>query len=297
MNGAPLCSIVIPNRDYGRFLSRLFLSLLRQTTGLSEMEILLVDDVSRDNSLSVAETWRRRMPAGRFEVVRTGGLGLPGAVRDVGFRRARGKYFLPLDADDHLDPRYLERCLEALEGPAAPDLVFTGSVRSRGGLSRILRLPAYDPDGLRRRNVLGPTAVMGRWVWERCGGYRRNTAYEDWDLWVHAALRGHSFQLVDAPLYYQEEHPANRFLETRKQDGKAKAMIVVNNQGFFAPGVVRWALGLLRGEPWARWYETGVIPEETEVRGLLEAYVKDAVETKRLKASILADAHMRLLVA
>lgn len=297
MSGAPLCSIVIPNRDYGRFLPRLFLSLLRQTTGLSEMEIILVDDDSRDQSLTVAELWRKRLACVHFDVVRAAGLGRPGAVRDVGLRRARGKYFLPLDADDHLDPRYLERCLEALEGPTAPDLVCTDYVRSSAGVSRIVRLPEPEPDLLRRQNILGPTAMMGRWVWERCGGYRRNTAYEEWDLWLHAALRGHAFARVAAPLYFQEEHPANRFRETRKQDGKAKAMLVVNNQAYFDPGVVRWALGLLRSEPWAPWFETGLIPREDEVRALFDAYIKDAVETKRLKASILADAHMRLLVA
>ncbi len=297
MSGAPLCSIVIPNKDYGRFLPRLFLSLMRQTTGLAEMEILLVDDDSQDHSQSVAETWRKRLPCSRFDLVRTDGLGRPGAVRDVGFRRAQGKYFLPLDADDHLDPRYLERCLEALEGPAAPDVACTDFVRTGGGVSRINRLPDFDVDELRRQNILGPTAMMGRWVWERCGGYRRNTVYEEWDLWVHASLRGHTCVHIASPLYFQEEHPANRFRETRKQDGKAKAMLVVNNQAFFDPGVVRWALGLLRREPWAPWFETGLIPREDEVRSLFDQYIRDEVETKRIKASLLADAHMRLLVA
>ena len=61
--------------------------------------------------------------------------------------------------------------------------------------------------------------------------------------------------------------------------------------------MVRWSLGLLRNERWAPWFEAGLIPREDEVRSLFEQYIQGEVETKRLKTSLLTDAHMRLLVA
>lgn len=291
----PLLSVIIPNHNYGRFLPRVFHSLKAQTLGLADTEIVFVDDGSTDNSLAMAEFWSRNLACRRFEVIAQERMGKPGAVRNIGFMEAQGRYLFALDPDDQLKPLFLESCLLALEGRPDVDLVYTDYYQVQGEAGNVVRLPAFDPDLLRTQNILIPP-VMRREVWEQCEGWRTNTAYEDWDFWVQACLAGFGFMRLQTPLYLYERHGGGYSEQARKQDALSKAMIVLNNQAFFDPAVGRWASGRLRGEPWALPFHTGIIPRPQDVRTFLDIFVT-ASRNRRESLNLAASPHLRVLAA
>ncbi|WP_147819570.1 glycosyltransferase family 2 protein [Salidesulfovibrio onnuriiensis] len=265
----PRLSIVIPNHNYGRFFSRLALSLQNQTLGLDVCEIILVDDGSTDDSLDLLHHFEA-LPCLRFQALAEAHDGHPGTVRNKGLATAQGRYLVCLDPDDLPAPGWLAACIAALEADKDAGLAYTHFTLVEKDGPREVRLPEYDPALLRNQNIVAPTALMRREVFEASDGYRANTAYEDWDFWIQAASNGFGLRRVDALLYAHMVHGDNFSFSAREEDGAAKAAIVLNNPGFFPAGVRHWAGAVLAGEAWAWPFPRGIIPTLQDVEKLLK---------------------------
>jgi glycosyltransferase involved in cell wall biosynthesis len=92
-------SVVIPCYNAEAFLAETLRSALEQTR--APHEVIVVDDGSRDASVSIAESF-----AG-VRVVRQANAGVAPA-RNRGIREAKGEFVVLLDSDDRLLPRALE---------------------------------------------------------------------------------------------------------------------------------------------------------------------------------------------
>jgi glycosyltransferase involved in cell wall biosynthesis len=110
-------SVVIPVRNGARYLGEAIESVLSQ--GISEIDVIVVDNGSTDGSRAVAESFGAR--------VRLIDEPQPGAAhaRNSGARLATGEYLAFLDADDLWAPGKLDRQLKELEARQNLDMVFT----------------------------------------------------------------------------------------------------------------------------------------------------------------------------
>ena len=264
----PILSVVIPNHDYGRFSDRLFGSLAAQTMGLNDVEILFVDDASSDDSVDRAEQWAGRLDCERFFVKRLERVGKPGPVRNHGLAMARGRYLFCLDPDDALRPDFMARCIETLESRPEITGVYPDYFEHTPEACRAARLPEFNQGLLRVQNILPPTAVYRREVWDAGVRYRDNTDYEDWDYWVQCVAIGARFLHIPEPLYDYHFHDRNFSYRARLNDGPAKAAVVRNNPGFFHPEVAQWAEDLHRGRLHSQPFTRGHIPSPSDIRAL-----------------------------
>jgi hypothetical protein len=99
-----LVSIVINNHNYARFLGQAIDSALAQTH--AELEVIVCDDASTDDSWTVMQGYGTRITALRNET--NGGQA---AAMNAGFAASRGEFVLFLDSDDLLDPTAVATCL------------------------------------------------------------------------------------------------------------------------------------------------------------------------------------------
>jgi glycosyltransferase involved in cell wall biosynthesis len=106
----PLCSIVIPAYNAGIWIERTLQSAAQQN--YPNLEILVIDDGSKDNTRMLAEA----MAAvdDRFRVISIPNGGVANA-RNVGIREACGKYVAFLDADDLWHPDKIRLQVEAMQ--------------------------------------------------------------------------------------------------------------------------------------------------------------------------------------
>lgn len=120
MTSAPDVSIVVIVYNDADRLPRAVDSLLAQT--LDNIEVLIVDDASTDDSFSVAEGLAAQRPD-KIRAIRlpenSGGCSRP---RNVGIDEARGTYVMFLDSDDTLDRHACKNMLATAEETGA-DLV------------------------------------------------------------------------------------------------------------------------------------------------------------------------------
>ena len=132
-------SVFISSYNYGRFLACAIDSVLAQT--LQPIEIVVADDGSTDNTLEVVAGYGDRVT---FESFNRAGII---AVRNSMLRNKKGSWVLNLDADDWIEPQFLERAAALIVGTGCPDnLAFVYADRvDFGAYSRHLVSPAFDP--------------------------------------------------------------------------------------------------------------------------------------------------------
>ncbi len=194
----PRVSVVIPCYNLAEYLPDAVTSILAQTMG--DWEIVIVNDASPDDTAKVASALAAR--DSRIRVVTNDeNLYLAGAL-NAGIAAATGRYILPLDADNMIEPWTLEILADALEADRDVDIAY-GACRFvlRDGKTHDTSI---SPDGvsgwptdfsfghqMTLRNQVPSSSMYRREVWERSGGYRRRCrTAEDAEYWTRAASLG-----------------------------------------------------------------------------------------------------------
>jgi hypothetical protein len=195
-------------------------------------------------------------------------------LTNYGLSRAVGKYLLSFDPDDELMPEFLETCVDSLESDPRISVVYSDYIETTPEKSFARVLPDFKPMQLRTQNTVTPCAIYRRELWEAGIRYRENTAYEDWDYWVQCLFAGGKFKHIARPLYVHHIHESNFSRQAEKDDGAAKAYIVLNNPGFFNPAVVKWAEDYFRGRAHAPSFQRGMIPSSGDLMKLSDMIIK-----------------------
>lgn len=210
----PLVSVVIPCYNYGEFVREAVESCLAQT--YPNLEVVLVEGGSTDGRTPAVV---RSIRHPRVRTVYRWPRRKVGDNRNFGLGLARGEYVCCLDADDRLDPRYIEKALFLIKH-FGYDLV-GACVRIFGddtGLRRFLRRPELA-DFLVTNQMPTP-GVHRRALWEASGGFydfdgAEGYVYEDWNYWVRlAAMGARVFNITWEPLILYRDHGRERI--TRK---------------------------------------------------------------------------------
>jgi len=122
-------SVVVPCYNEQATLSNCIESLLEIQDARLELEIIIVDDGSRDDSVAIAQTLSDEH--GEVRLVRQDENMGKGAALRTGFAQARGDYVAVQDADLEYEPQDLKRLLEPLRSGVA-DVVFGSRFLSHG---------------------------------------------------------------------------------------------------------------------------------------------------------------------
>jgi glycosyltransferase involved in cell wall biosynthesis len=106
----PKISVIIPFYNEEDVLEKAVLSALNQS--YSNIEIILINDGSTDNSKKIAEKICKKQYNCNLISIKNSG---PGIARNIGINRATGKYICFLDADDLLSYNSLEILLNNIK--------------------------------------------------------------------------------------------------------------------------------------------------------------------------------------
>lgn len=122
----PKVSIVVPVYNTEKYLERCLDSIRKQT--LREIEIILVDDGSKEPCAALCDALAKTDPRIRVVHKKNGGLGF---ARNTGMEAATGEYIGFVDSDDHIEPTMYEALYDAAKRNGA-DLAISG-IRFVGG--------------------------------------------------------------------------------------------------------------------------------------------------------------------
>ena len=104
-----MISVIVPVYNVEKYLEECIESIINQTH--SDIEIILVDDGSKDNSGALCDEYASK--DSRIRVIHKENGGLSDA-RNCGMRAAKGEIISFVDSDDYLSPFFLEIMYEAM---------------------------------------------------------------------------------------------------------------------------------------------------------------------------------------
>lgn len=116
----PKVTVTVPVYNTSRYLQKCLDSLAAQT--LKEIEVILVDDGSTDNSGEICDQYARQYS--NFKVIHKSNGGLSTA-RQAGLEAATGEYIIVCDSDDWVEPDMYERLYRAAKESGA-DIAMCG---------------------------------------------------------------------------------------------------------------------------------------------------------------------------
>jgi glycosyltransferase involved in cell wall biosynthesis len=147
MIDTPSVSIVINNYNYGRFLSDAIESALTQT--VHDVEVIVVDDGSTDNSAEVIATYGNRIQS----VIKANGG--QGSAYNAGFKLAQGQIVYFLDSDDTLDRDAFEAIIDLFQDPDVVKVQWPLRVVDKNGRWHgQLSTKQHPPDGDLRSRII-----------------------------------------------------------------------------------------------------------------------------------------------
>lgn len=231
----PTVSVVVPVKDRAEELDRCLWSLQHLRYPEHKLEVIVVDDGSRDGSASVA---RSRGAT----VVPSGGAGVgPAASRNRGAQSARGDILAFVDSDCTVDETWIEELVGAFEDPA---------VAAVGGRVDGMR----DASALDRYEAAMSSLFLGER--ERCGGEGNDTFYlpscnllvrknafldaggfregqhvgEDVDLTWRLRDRGWKIQYTPrGRVFHEHRNRLKTFLKRRFEYGTSEAILQIRH--------------------------------------------------------------------
>lgn len=142
-----LLSIAVPCYNSENYMENCIQSLLK---GGDEIEILIVNDGSKDRTAEIADEYEKKYP-GIVRAIHQENKGHGGAV-NAGLENATGLYFKVVDSDDWLNEEALKKVMQVLEevtrGPETLDALICNYVYEKEGAKRkrVMRYQSVFPE-------------------------------------------------------------------------------------------------------------------------------------------------------
>lgn len=204
----PKVSIIIPCYNQGKYVAEAINSALRQT--FKDIEIVCVNDGSTDNSVEIIKSFENKYKNFIFlnnEENR-------GVIysRNFAIKNCNGTYILPLDADDIIEPTYVEKAVKILDNNPNIGIVYC-KAKIFGNYDKYWNLKPFNKSDILYENCIFCSALFRKSDFIKIGGYNNNMKYscEDYDLWLSFIEQGlEVFQINEILFSYRQYDETSR---------------------------------------------------------------------------------------
>lgn len=184
-------SIIVPVYNAENTIKKAIDSVLNQDFPQKNLEIIVVNDGSTDNTLRVLKTYGKK--------IRIINQNNQGAVRaaNKGFKKAKGSYLIKLDSDDWFELNILKEMANILDKKTRIDFVYcdyyektiNGRVKTITTGDNIFKTPA------------GGTMFRKDKLKEE-GFYREDIRFPEYDLLIKTQKKWNGFHIAKSLFYY-----------------------------------------------------------------------------------------------
>lgn len=191
-------SIIISCHNKQDYISRAIDSALNQT--YPNIEIIVINNASSDNSykiineytntnqniIFISENWY--MPESKS--------------KNTAIAAASGEYIFPLNAEDTIEPEFIEQAIKLFEKKQNIDFIYT-NVRNIKNNKKIKNI---SPDKILFENYIKGSAIFKKSDFEKSGCYKEwlKEDFENWDLYLSFTEKGLKSFKINEYLYNKQ---------------------------------------------------------------------------------------------
>lgn len=147
MKKLPKVSVIVPIYNVAKYLDRSIKSILNQT--LNDIEIILIDDGSTDESLSICNNYKKKDSRIKVYSKKNGGVS---SARNLGIKKAKGTYLAFVDPDDWIENEMYESLYFLSEKKETDITICDYMVEQRGEKSK--KKINYEKDTFDRSDIM-----------------------------------------------------------------------------------------------------------------------------------------------
>lgn len=206
-------SIILPSYNGEVYLKDSINSILNQS--YSNWELILVDDCSTDNTLTIMQEYARKFPERIHVIQHETNRKLPAAL-NTGFAVSKGDYLTWTSDDNCYKPHAFEVMSSFLEENSSIGLVYSDySIINKGGKKKFIE--ALPPEEILFKSIIGPCFLYTREVFEVIGNYSNEYFLaEDYEFFLRLAMK-FPIAPIHRDLYYYRIHD-NSLTSTREEE-------------------------------------------------------------------------------
>lgn len=225
-------SVIIPCYNQGKYIGEAIQSVLAST--YTNFEIIVVNDGSTNfltNEILKTQSW----PKTKIYNITNQGVSF---ARNFGIKNSRGKYILPLDADDKISKDYIADSIAILDSNPKVKIVFC-QVEMFGIRKGRYRMPEHSMEMLLGQNTMVCSSIFRRDDFNRTNGYNPNMRYgfEDWDFWLSLLGEGGDvYRIPRVHFYYRIKRRSRNadFAKKTKQLREMRYQIYQNHKELYS---------------------------------------------------------------
>lgn len=213
MQENPIVSVVCLCYNHSNFVIESLKSIQNQT--YENIEIIIIDDFSADNSVKIINEFVENSPKIKF-IVNKKNIGNTKSFNQA-LRIAKGKYIIDLAADDVLIPNCIDLQLDKFNKSKFPNLgIVYGNAENilengehdsyyfkinneKKVINKIATGDVYQTIISSGNNFCSVSAMIKKTVFDDLTGYDESLVYEDLDFWIRAS-RTYEIDFIDAIL-------------------------------------------------------------------------------------------------
>jgi glycosyltransferase involved in cell wall biosynthesis len=191
-------SFIVPVYNTGNFIYETLDSINNQDFNLNHVEVIVVNDCSTDDFTN--SIVKQLADSGSYKNLQIQIIQNPtnkwlAETRNIGARKATGKYLVCLDSDDTIERDFLKLSLLTFAAYPTASWVYP-SVRKFGYKNQTDEAPLYSAKNLFLQNYIVAASPVKRSLWNALNGQRTLhlangvKLYEDWDFWQRAIGKG-----------------------------------------------------------------------------------------------------------
>lgn len=212
-----LVSIILPVYNGEKYLSQSIESCLNQTH--RNIELIIVNDCSTDNTLSIIETYKKQ--DSRIRIINNiENKKLPVSL-NIGHKLAKGN-FLTWTSDDNI---YLPSAIEVMVYNLIDqkvDFVYANFIQINSSGEKLRYFELDKPEEILWKNIVGACFMYSQKLFQENIGYDKTLfMIEDYDFWLRAFMKFKFFH-IKTFLYKYRIHNSSLTKQISKVDSQKK---------------------------------------------------------------------------
>lgn len=236
----PRISIIIPCYNGEKHIRETLNCLLEQT--IEDWECIIVNDGSVDHSIDILKEYAKKDI--RFHYIDKENEG-PSVARNTGIKASSGKYILPLDADDLIDPTYVEKAITYLEQHPNTKMVYCICETFNGDKRGDFVMEKYSYEVMIWKNMLFNAGVFRRSDFDKTDGYNPNMrrGNEDWDFWISLLKPEDEVYQIPEKLFFYRKEGGSRHDGTYNITNELNRQMILNHLDVYNKyfgGLISW---------------------------------------------------------
>jgi cellulose synthase/poly-beta-1,6-N-acetylglucosamine synthase-like glycosyltransferase len=202
----PKVSVIIPAWNEEKSIAKTIESIINSDYPKNKLEILVVDDGSKDKTLSIAKKFKSKMV--KVYSKKNGGKG---SALNYGINRAKGEIIFTMDADSMAEPQCIKNMTKYFKNPKVMSVTPSMLIHKPKGILQRVQQAEYL-FGLFIRKAFtsinaihvtpGAFSAYRKTFFDKYGGYDEETLSEDLEIALRIQSRGYTIEYSpEAPVY------------------------------------------------------------------------------------------------